>query len=245
MTGKPLLTYSLQRNATSFVSKLPPAIYLLEKVHLGLTGKAHRLVSADSRLVIEGPPRCGNSSALRLVTRANPEYKKRVATHIHRSFQLRYARRWGVPAVVMLRAPRESTVSHAALLTQLGQVEASTPSEREKLLLLCVEEYLTFARNALDLQFRHVVAFEDHIADPRYIIGYLNRAFGLGLSDDVDEASDMREDAVHVMPNEEREEIKQAFKDIAANSPLVRTRIAEAQQYYEQLMAQRVTVDGQ
>mgnify|MGYP000515629043 CR=1 FL=1 len=40
----------------------------------------HRIAKSNTKIVIEGPPRCGNSSALRLVIRNNQSFKNKIAT---------------------------------------------------------------------------------------------------------------------------------------------------------------------
>ena len=215
-------------------------IRTFERIKLKSAPAYHRIISANSKLVIEGPPRCGNSSALRLVVSNNPTYKKRIATHIHRSFQIYYAMKYKVPAVVMLPSPKFSTVSHASLLCQLGQVNATTPKEQEQLLKLCILEYLVFTMNVFNLSFRQIVPFEEYIRNSSFLIEYLNREFFLGLVGAKQYQSQQISEAVHVFPSYERDLLKNHFVDILETSTEVKQLLQSAQYFYEKLMTQKV-----
>lgn len=237
------LPYLVKRKMALALANSHALNHALGSVNLRVKSAGHRIVGPSTKLVIEGPPRCGNSSALRLVTRNNPSFRRHVATHIHRPFQIRYAMKYGVPAVVMLRNPNSSTISHASLLCQLGQVQVETDRKREKLLLLCVEEYIAFVRDIQDVGFRYIVKFEEYVKAPDRLIEYLNNVHHLGLSCGNSEQEGV--EAVHVFPSEQRDTLKETFSRVAADSPQIRQLLQAATQFYDALISARVLPDGQ
>lgn len=235
--------YILKRKMALFIGRSYLASYILVYTKLKVKHATHRIVGHNTKLVIEGPPRCGNSSGLRVVTRNNISYKKRVATHLHRSFQLFYAMKNGIPAVVMLRDPESSTISHASLLCQLGQVTVNNATNREQLLRLCVKEYLSFVRDIHRLGCRHIMPFEEYVQHPESLIDYVNRSHHLNLSYRPYDANE--QEAVHVYPSEQRETLKQSFMEIAGSSPDIKKLMQLAKKYYDELISERFLPDVQ
>ena len=233
-------SYALRRQMYLSLSASPHLIYGLEAVKLRLQGAAHRQVGKSTRLVIEGPPRCGNSSALRLVTQNNPDYKQRVATHLHRPFQLYFAQKLQVPAIVMLRCPEQSTVSHASLLCQLGQVRAEDDRDRERLLKMCITEYLAFVRSLQRISFRHIVLFETYITAPQTLIEYINQAYDLDLK--AGGYDDTKSEKAHVFPSAERDRLKEGFARVTAGSAQVQHLMQDARGVFDDLVAQRYDI---
>jgi hypothetical protein len=71
-----------------------------------------RAVTPDTRLVIEGFPRSGNSFARRAFIMAQNE-KVRIAHHLHVPAQVVRAARWQIPTLVLIRRPRDAVLSLA------------------------------------------------------------------------------------------------------------------------------------
>jgi hypothetical protein len=69
-----------------------------------------RAVTPDTKLVIEGFPRSGNSFARRAFIMAGNE-KERIAHHLHVPAQVVRAARWRIPTLVLIRKPRDAVLS--------------------------------------------------------------------------------------------------------------------------------------
>jgi hypothetical protein len=69
-----------------------------------------RAVTPDTKLVIEGFPRSGNSFARRAFILAGNE-KERIAHHLHVPAQVVRAARWRIPTLVLIRKPRDAVLS--------------------------------------------------------------------------------------------------------------------------------------
>lgn len=69
-----------------------------------------RVVRPRDDLVIEGFPRSANSFAL-AVFRVSQDPDLKIANHFHSPAQLRLAVRYGVPALLLIREPRDSVLS--------------------------------------------------------------------------------------------------------------------------------------
>lgn len=69
-----------------------------------------KAVGADTELVIEGFPRCGNSFAF-AAFRLAQERETRVAHHLHAPAQVVAAVRTGIPTLVLIRAPEDAVAS--------------------------------------------------------------------------------------------------------------------------------------
>ena len=89
---------------------LPPVFLLLWRSReRGLYEK--RVTRPDSRIVIEGFPRCGNTFAYYAFQLMQPK-PVHIGNHMHCVSQFALARRWKVPAILLTRAPRETIVSN-------------------------------------------------------------------------------------------------------------------------------------
>jgi len=227
--------YLLKRWISRLLSRSHRLSYSLEFVALYFGKKRHRLVSSESKLVIEGPARCGNSSALRLVIENNPELKKRVATHIHKGFQVVYADRLNVPCITMLRSPLESVVSHAGLLSQLDQVRVDSDKQRRRLLKCCLKDYINFVecigKRAI------VVGFEAFINNPDSLIDYINARSDLNLSSS--RAIKQSDLPVHVLPNKDRDAIKTHYREIIRDCANIQRIADRAQKLYIEKLSYR------
>ena len=77
----------------------------------------HLCIRRDTDIVIEGYPRSANSTTVHqcLAIQDRPLH---VAHHKHHAAQLLRAAAWGIPAVVLIRAPREASLSLLALAAE-------------------------------------------------------------------------------------------------------------------------------
>lgn len=71
----------------------------------------HRVVDRDTQLVIDGFQRSANTFAVAAFEMVQPE-PVRTVHHLHAAAQLIQAARWGLPAVALIREPRDCVVSH-------------------------------------------------------------------------------------------------------------------------------------
>ncbi len=171
------------------------------------TAKKHRVVGRNSTIVIEGPQRCGNSSALRLMHLNYPTFKGKIATHLHRPFQIFIAKKLKVPYVLLLRDPWESVVSHVALLIQKRQVSCVNQTDLLKLINICITENYDFLRAIDSMKGLNIIFFDEYIANPNLIANILSEQTNLVKktfeSTVIEEPS-----SPHVLPDSERSALK-------------------------------------
>src|SRR5829696_6536674 len=72
-----------------------------------------RAVTPDTKLVIEGYPRSGNSFARRafIMAQNDSEIKHHIAHHLHVPAQVVRAARWQIPTLVLIRRPKDAVLS--------------------------------------------------------------------------------------------------------------------------------------
>lgn len=198
---------------------------------LTLLQKSHRLVSKKSLLCIEGPARCGNSAALRLVTNSNEKYRQKIGTHIHHPIQIRKAEKFKTPYLVLLRDPAKSSVSHAALLVQKKQVTVKTQFEKALLLKSCIKQYIAFVKQIKDPSV--IIEFDEFIQSPGIITDLLLRKFGTKV--EVSEFRDISSAGIHVFPSDIRNDIKSMFEKILNDSEELEKLVNEASNLFVEL----------
>jgi hypothetical protein len=135
--------------------------WLTERV---VRGSGER-VTGETRIVIEGFPRTGNTFAVVAFTRAQPSTVS-VAHHVHLpSMVLRAAQR-GIPCVLLVREPRDAVLSLVVRLPDLSVRQA-------------VRSYLRFYEPLLPVRARVVVAsFEQVTCDFGIVIDRVNAHYG-------------------------------------------------------------------
>jgi hypothetical protein len=90
-----------------------PAVYMpIARARHG--SRPDYLVRRDTELVIEGAARSGNTFAV-LAFASAQERPVRTAHHTHAPAQVLTAARWGIPTLVLVRPPLDSTLAHMAL----------------------------------------------------------------------------------------------------------------------------------
>jgi hypothetical protein len=90
-----------------------PAVYYNLYRLLRMRKDVARAVNPQTRLVIEGFPRSGNSFARRafIMAQDDPEIKNHIAHHLHVPAQVVRAARLRVPSLVLIRWPRDAVSS--------------------------------------------------------------------------------------------------------------------------------------
>ena len=203
-------------------------------------------VNSETEIVIEGYPRCANTFAVVAFTQSQPRPVK-VAHHLHSIAQLRRGVQLGIPALVLLRDPREAVLSLAIRL------EHATPQ-------WAAEEYIDFHAGVAQLQEYVLFAdFEEVTSDFGKVIRKLNNRFRSCFSEfehtDANVAkcyeqidSIERRDAggrnlraTHVArPSDDRRRCKDAIAALL-DSPEVLPLIREADRLYRDLTETRIT----
>ena len=125
-----------------------------------------RAVRRDTELVIEGFPRSANTFAL-VAFEAMQDRPVRVAHHLHSAAQVLRAVEWGIPALVLVREPRDAIVSQHIYLG--GKVTLAT----------CARIYIDFHEPLVDSLDRLLVAdFATVTDDWPAVMAALNRKYG-------------------------------------------------------------------
>jgi hypothetical protein len=129
-----------------------------------------RAVQRGDDLVIEGYPRSANTFALDAFLIAQ-ERDMMVGNHIHSPAQFALARKYGIPAMLVLREPKAAALSH--LVFSDGWLDASD----------VLRSYVYFHRPLLAIREAFVVAtFEEVTSDFGLCIQRLNRRFGTAFA---------------------------------------------------------------
>ena len=141
---------------------------LFEPLYRALARAPHLAIGRETRLVVEGFPRSGNSVFVTALVHAGVS-PNAIAHHTHAAAQAIAGVRRGLPVCVLLRAPegaiRSLAVRHGAPVREIARdwlsFHAGVETVRHGVLLL---------------------PFETAVGDPAAGIAALNRRFGLGLA---------------------------------------------------------------
>jgi len=127
------------------------------------------LVSSETGLCIEAPPRSGNSFFVMGFGMANPDV--RLAHHHHVAAQVHRAMQLEVPVIALLRNPLDSALAKAA------------PGDKPFLVGTTLRRWVSFWRGIQNEMDSIVVArFEDVTSDPSAIIQRINTKYSTGFS---------------------------------------------------------------
>jgi hypothetical protein len=131
--------------------------------------KRSTLARSDTALVIEGFPRSGNTFSVAAFRVANgPE--PHLGRHLHGAPHLLRAKRLGVPAIALARAPEDAVPSYLVRRAGLRAEDA-------------LAEYLDFYRTAWRARDAFVVgAFDDVTSDFGAVIDRVNQRFGTSFA---------------------------------------------------------------
>ena len=144
------------------VSRLP---YAWDAAMYARADKRSTLARRDSALVIEGFPRSGNTFSVAAFRTANGP-QPHLGRHLHGAPHLLRAKRLGIPAVALVRAPEDAVPSY--LIRRAGL-------RAEDVLV----EYLDFYRTAWPARDAFVVGLFDAVThDFGTVIDRVNQRFG-------------------------------------------------------------------
>jgi hypothetical protein len=122
-------------------------------------------IRRDTQLVIEGFPRSANTFAVVAFQYAQP-VKIQIAHHLHVPAQVIRAAQWGIPAIVLIRRPKDAV---ASLLVRHPELEIRQ----------VLRWYITFYKALYKYRASCVIAtFEQVIEDYSLIVQRLNEQFG-------------------------------------------------------------------
>lgn len=131
----------------------------------GILNDGSRLVGRDTGLVLEGFPRSGNSFSVFAFMNAGAGDMK-IAHHVHSPSQIIGAARYGVPAVLLIRAPKPAAAAGVA------KIPTHTVSD-------LLRAYTVYYRTLLPLRAHFVIApFDTLTSDVGRVIDAVNRRFG-------------------------------------------------------------------
>lgn len=142
--------------------------FLIAKRCLGSRSsvRVRAVVNPRTDLVIDGFPRSANTFAYFAFVEANPSKSLRIANHIHSSAQFSLAARYGVPALLVTRAPRSCLASYAQYMEGVD-------------LGVLLDRYIRFHRGVLASVGHCVVSdFEQTTMQLDKVIGQVNERFG-------------------------------------------------------------------
>ncbi len=153
---------SIRAKTRTYLS-VRPALYLpLVKIRHWFTRE--RIVNADTDIVIEGFPRSANTFAVFAFRFAQPQPVK-IAHHLHAAVQVLGAIHYGIPAIVLIRHPKDAITS---LTLRNPETSIST----------AFDDYFVFYRALLGKSGFVVAKFEDVVSDFGAVISRVNERFG-------------------------------------------------------------------
>lgn len=157
---------SLYLEGRAILSRYPLAYRMMMAVVCAIRPEQGEVrITVQSDIVIDGFPRSANTFFVSHFELAQPR-PVRIARHLHDAYQIVFAEKHGIPAVVLVREPL-AAVSSAML---------RNPEKRAGVLL---RNYLRFYRPILENHNRAIIApFEESTGDPNAIIRRVNAAYG-------------------------------------------------------------------
>lgn len=236
MTKLDDLARHVREHAVTFTSTRPWLYYGLRQV----TGNLNEwCVAPDTELVIEGYPRSANSTTAFGFLDRQPGPVK-LAHHKHHVAQLLRAVEWGLPAVMLIRAPQQAVLSFLALDEEIQHRETIRPPGKIGF-AKALQAWLVFYRAALPYTQGMVIApFEEVTADISIMIRAVNARFGTAFA----AGPPLRETKLgyHAMPNHLRREIKSKLEEDFArkleSSSRLRSMLNAANALHHELIVQ-------
>lgn len=231
-----LLLQSRYRLVT-FISTRPKLYYGVRHISGTLD---HLCISRDTELVIEGYPRSANSTtAYGFLDRQSRPVK--LAHHKHHAAQLLRAADWNIPAVMLIRRPREAVLSNLALRYE-AQLRAGKPSNAKLTYEQVIDSWLGFYSSVELILDKLVVApFEEVTQDISGMIQQVNARFGTKFQDRP--SVQVREKPLgwHAMPTDLRMTIKEELDDGMAEtlkrSARLRRKLERANELHRKILA--------
>jgi hypothetical protein len=153
----------------SFVSKSDrPYRLLISVISLVRPRQQEALVSNKTDLVIEGFARSANTYVLSYVELA-VDNGLLIASHLHESYQVRFAEKYGLPCIVLFREPKDAVVS-AVLRTRRVSIAS------------LLRNYIRFYEDVLRVRRRAVlVPFDVAVSNGNRVIEQINVTYNLEL----------------------------------------------------------------
>ena len=228
-------SYVLSNRISDLIDRWPDRYIEVQRMRLRGVATAHRLVGPSHKLVVEGFPRSGNSFVHKVLRLQNPKFDGHTATHVHRSTQVVLASRWKVPAVVLVREPRQAVNSLLALAMQQDHLESLSPDQARSCIAETLRRYVRFHRRIQPLDWPVIALFEEFTADVSSIPEQLNQVFELDLVvEPLDEGGTEALFATsrsHLSPNSDRDRMKALLGEAYDDPSLRRLRGAADSAY--------------
>ena len=158
---QPYALYNLEKRLQLYAGRYPAVFYTLHKL---ARKKPAQAVSPETQLVIEGFPRSANTFAVVAFRQAQRE-KMRIAHNLHVPAQVVRASRWNIPALVLIRDPKDAVLSFVV----------RDPISVEQAL----KHYVSFYETVAEYRNSFVLGtFEEVTTDYGAVIERLNARFG-------------------------------------------------------------------
>lgn len=214
-------------------------IGLHPRLFYNTVGLKHRdcVVRRDTEIVIEGYPRSANTYATLAFLYAQ-ERDVKIGHHLHVPAQIMRAVNWKIPAIVLIRHPRDAVLSLLVRYPYAG-------TER------CLREYRMFYEAIYELRNNFVVVdFEQTTSGLSRAVERINQRFGTGFLPFVNTSDNRaavfeRIDAVHkeagrgsaqiAKPTEEKEQLKRNVLN-RLNEGNSASLLAEAENWYRRYL---------
>lgn len=166
----------------------------------------NHVCNQNTRLVIEGYPRSGNSftADMLAVCGGNRLRIDEMAHHTHEIENLLLADAFGVPKMILIREPEDAILSFTIF------------SERP--VAECTARYVKFYERAKDLLTNAIIVhFRDTTTDFRSVVSRLNSLGNFGIPEDQD-FSVRHQEALALVRSRASDDAEQAVRQVAAPS---------------------------
>lgn len=224
-------------SGVTWLSTRPVPYYGLRK----LLGKHdHLCVAPKTELVIEGYPRSANTTMVYGFLDRQPR-PVQVAHHKHHAAQLLRAVDWGIPAVMLIRRPKDAALSYLAMRQEARMRGEGLrhPSLRYESVIL---RWVTFYKAMLPHLDKVVIApFDEVIQDLAGVIEGVNLKFGTDFRAGPPLNMRVKPLGWHALPTHERNEIKRdldtEFYETYQRSPRLRHLTEQANDLHQLILS--------
>ena len=196
---------------------MSPSLYVgVMRYRMRNTHAYKQIVSRDTKLLVEGFPRCANSFAVMAIRSVNDPI--RIATHLHSTAHILKGIKYNLPTLVVIRNPDAAIPSVLALGVQLGKAKHILENESAKIAYVryWTAYFHRFYERLCPYRDKFILAeFNETIKDLNQFILAINKKYALNLvefnhtKENVDAIFSATK--VHLSPSSEREELKEAF----------------------------------
>lgn len=238
----------IQRRCSDCIERAPELYLLVLRFKWRGSPALKRILSRESKLVIEGYPRCANSFALAAFRSVNGgSGQLKIATHVHSPVQVKQAIKWNIPSMVLIREPDCAVPSLLAYAVQLQKVSQSElrGNGGELLVRYWTERYVDF----YDQLLKHAnsiffAEFSDVTLDFGNVTKRFNEKFGTDFEcfnhSDENVESIFKYSKMHLSPSAERDRLKAEFERIYFSEHNRQLR-EQANEIYQSVVVDRVT----